>query len=232
MPTFTSIVPIPIPDAKIGSVGLNKILNAGGAAGDLAYWNGSNWIKLTKGTSLQQFRMNVGDTAPEWFSNSANVYALVQTQTLAAAATTITFSSLDYNSDGMYILMGIVKNHAGLANTIKLYFNNDTTDGDYHTQEVSCDNAAISGQRLNLPRLAYINLSEATFVCYIQKTPSGYIFATSFPNLEVAANIKFYFEKITMDATQANLTRLDITSNQASGMDIGTSMSLYKLAKA
>jgi len=36
------------------------------AAGDILYFNGTNWIRLAKGTAGQVLTMNAGATAPEW----------------------------------------------------------------------------------------------------------------------------------------------------------------------
>ena len=36
------------------------------AAGDIIYFDGTNWVRLAKGTASQQLRMNAGATAPEW----------------------------------------------------------------------------------------------------------------------------------------------------------------------
>lgn len=36
------------------------------AAGDVLYFNGTNWIRLAKGTALQSLQMNSSATAPEW----------------------------------------------------------------------------------------------------------------------------------------------------------------------
>ena len=36
------------------------------AAGDIMYYNGTNWVRLPKGTAGQTLKMNSGATAPEW----------------------------------------------------------------------------------------------------------------------------------------------------------------------
>lgn len=40
------------------------------AQGDILYRNATNWVRLAKGTGLQQLRTNAGATAPEWFTSS------------------------------------------------------------------------------------------------------------------------------------------------------------------
>ena len=43
------------------------------AAGDVMYYNGTNYIRLAKGTATQVLTMNSGATAPEWAADSTNV---------------------------------------------------------------------------------------------------------------------------------------------------------------
>ena len=50
---------------------LQNIASLSYAQGDLLYHNGTNIVRLAKGTALQQLRMNAGATAPEWFTASA-----------------------------------------------------------------------------------------------------------------------------------------------------------------
>ena len=43
------------------------------AAGDIMYYNGTNYIRLAKGTAAQVLTINAGATAPEWAADSTNV---------------------------------------------------------------------------------------------------------------------------------------------------------------
>jgi hypothetical protein len=54
-----------------GQLPIASIANAGGSAGDIAYWNGSAWVKLAKGTSGQLLEQ--GTSAPQWASSSSAV---------------------------------------------------------------------------------------------------------------------------------------------------------------
>lgn len=48
--------------------------------GDIIYHNGTDNVRLAKGTSLQRFRMNAGATAPEWFTAGDVEVIIVQDQ--------------------------------------------------------------------------------------------------------------------------------------------------------
>lgn len=43
-----------------------KIALASQAAGDIMYYDGTDWVRLAKGTAGQVLTMNAGATAPEW----------------------------------------------------------------------------------------------------------------------------------------------------------------------
>ncbi len=65
--TFT-FVPVS-GDATItnaGAVAVSDLTISSQAQGDILYFNGSNWVRLAKGTAGQVLEMNSGATAPEW----------------------------------------------------------------------------------------------------------------------------------------------------------------------
>ena len=47
---------------------LAKLGNAGGAAGDIAYWNGSAWTRLAKGSNNQYLVFDTANVKPKWSS--------------------------------------------------------------------------------------------------------------------------------------------------------------------
>lgn len=44
------------------------------AAGDVAYYNGTDWVRLPAGTAGQVLEMNAGGTAPEWDSDDGSTF--------------------------------------------------------------------------------------------------------------------------------------------------------------
>jgi parallel beta-helix repeat protein len=59
--------------STIGDFGTTTIISVNGVvdgyaavAGDVMYHNGTNWVRLAKGTANQRLKMNAGATAPEW----------------------------------------------------------------------------------------------------------------------------------------------------------------------
>ena len=55
----------------INSVDGTKIAMGSDAAGDIMYHNGTDWVRLAKGTAGQTLKMNAGATAPEWVTSTA-----------------------------------------------------------------------------------------------------------------------------------------------------------------
>jgi len=56
-------------DVAITNAGLTTVTDltiTSEAQGDILYFNGSNWVRLAKGTAAQVLAMNGGATAPEW----------------------------------------------------------------------------------------------------------------------------------------------------------------------
>jgi hypothetical protein len=75
-PTTTDAVEIETSGNVSRYVQLSNLLKgaiASTAAGDIMYHNGTNWVRLAKGTAFQALRMNSGATAPEWGQAAGDV---------------------------------------------------------------------------------------------------------------------------------------------------------------
>ena len=58
-----------IVNAEISSsaaIDITKIAVSSQTQGDILYFDGTNWVRLAKGTAGQTLKMNAGATAPEW----------------------------------------------------------------------------------------------------------------------------------------------------------------------
>ena len=53
-------------DIANNSIDGTKIALGSDAQGDIMYYDGTNWVRLAKGTASQFLKMNAGATAPEW----------------------------------------------------------------------------------------------------------------------------------------------------------------------
>jgi hypothetical protein len=91
-----------------GQLPLAGIANAGGAAGDIAYWNGSAWVKLAKGTTghlLEQGSSN----APQWAApttNDFNIEAMGRIAYADGSPDSVSFDGTPTNCAGSPSLSG------------------------------------------------------------------------------------------------------------------------------
>lgn len=81
-----------------GSLPLADLANSGGAAGDLAYWNGSNWVRLGIGSAGQV--LTLSGSAPQWGEVTGPSYAVRThiTRDYSASTTTADSSSINVAS--------------------------------------------------------------------------------------------------------------------------------------
>lgn len=78
---------LPIANGGTGNTTRQAAINAlldkpGSTAGDMLYYNGTNYLRLPIGTALQGLRTNAGATAPEW-ATTAGVLQMVSASTAA-----------------------------------------------------------------------------------------------------------------------------------------------------
>ena len=73
---------------------LTQIGNAGGGAGDLAYWNGTNWVRIPAGTSGQRLVFDTALGRPKW-SSAGGVEVIAKANVIyETTGPTVTLSSI------------------------------------------------------------------------------------------------------------------------------------------
>lgn len=78
-----------------GSLPLTDLANSGGAAGDLAYWNGSSWVRLGIGSAGQV--LSLSGSTPQWVDTTGVSYAVRTYITRDYSASTTTSDSSSVN---------------------------------------------------------------------------------------------------------------------------------------
>lgn len=66
LPAWDGSQLINLPPPANNSVDGTKIALGSDAVGDIMFYNGTDWVRLEKGTAGQTLKMNAGATAPEW----------------------------------------------------------------------------------------------------------------------------------------------------------------------
>lgn len=85
-----------------GQLPLAGVANAGGAAGDIAYWNNTAWVKLPKGSTGQ--RLEQGASAPQWVTVTAsdvNMEAMGRVIYTTSGAPTVAYNGTPTNCAGV-----------------------------------------------------------------------------------------------------------------------------------
>ena len=100
--TFSQIPTAAIADNAVDG---EKIAMGSDAAGDVLYYNGTNYVRLPKGSAGQSLRVNSGATAPEWSDAIAGSYSfrmtLSGTQTIPNnVITQVAFNTSVFNNTG------------------------------------------------------------------------------------------------------------------------------------
>ena len=86
-----------------GQLPLAGIANAGGAAGDIAYWNGSAWVRLAKGVTGQRLEQG-GSNAPQWATVTAsdvNVEAMGRVIYTTSGSPSVAYNGTPTNCAGV-----------------------------------------------------------------------------------------------------------------------------------
>jgi hypothetical protein len=79
----------------------------GGVTGDIMYNNGTNWVRLPKGTAGQALAINAGETAPEWvtISTNANIIQVSLAGTLSPTnAIPVDFTEILFSKGSDFVL--------------------------------------------------------------------------------------------------------------------------------
>jgi len=167
-------------------------------------------------------------TAAKLAAGVGGALQLVETKTLGAGATTISFTGLDIGTDGRYFFMADIKDTS--ASWLKINFNTDTTDTNYYAQANAFTNTTISGSRNNNPKIfGGMGSGENAFIVgWIQQDTAGYIVAITKGMSSRASAIRQDDSMICTSASVSNMTSLQFVAQN--NMQTDTTISLYKIA--
>ena len=81
-----------------------KIALGSDAVGDTMYYNGTDYIRLAKGTAAQVLAMNAGATAPEWADAAGGMHTQVGSTVTASGQTTVDLTARFDNTYKSYLI--------------------------------------------------------------------------------------------------------------------------------
>lgn len=160
---------------------------------------------------------------------------LIATETVSGAdKTTVSFTGLDINTDGKYILE-IKVQEANVANIeLSLHINADATEANYDIQKVGIRDTGFSGTAM-ADNARFCNIMKNLSIdCTIDITRSieGFAHFYGYPTYShggsEATQAWRSFCCSKSNGTVANITQIDITSTSADAIKIGSVFKLYK----
>jgi hypothetical protein len=207
---------------------LSEVLDFIGSAaqGDILYRGSSAWARLAAGSSGQFLQTQGAGANPQWAApSSGGAMSFVSETTVAgAAATDITVSGLDIGTDETYYVQLALAGAAAGAATLSIFFNGDTTAGNYERSinGTAADNAAFTALQNNLPCFT---------TGYLRRCPvTGRVIA-SFDSATFSSSTAAVDQTgVVIWDTSANLTSFTINSSVASQIAIGSMVRVWKLS--
>lgn len=189
--------------------------------GDMIYHNGTDNVRLPKGTASQQLRMNSGATAPEWFTPTTSGITLSAEQA-ATSGTAIDFTGIPAGTKRIKIML----NGVSLSGTNNLRILLGDSGGFETTGYNGSTHAVSAGSPINFSAGFDIDFATASAVVYgtlvldLQDSSDFTWIASgifSSPASSQAVRVL-----AGQKALSAELTQVRVTTNGADTFDLGS----------
>lgn len=159
---------------------------------------------------------------------------LIYDYTVSSATNTVTIdlSSTPIQKGELYEMSITLDTNSSLYASI--YANNDQTATNYYTQALYANDATVGGFRSNYSKFIEASSGQTSVgKQYLRLTNDGYFISLSnvMTNTDVGSSSILEKWYTTSTNTFSSITQLDIVSNAASGLGIGTRIQIYKVAK-
>lgn len=219
--TFRGFLWSKIMDAMVGSAV---------AQGDIVYRGANGWTRLGAGTLGQLLQTNGASADPSWATPTpgGGGRTLRNSNTVTgAAATTLTVSSLDLNTDIRYWIEIEILGASGTP-TFALSFNSDTTAANYDTQVFESSGTSNGAARANNNILLTSIVTDTTSIDAQLRNNQEvkprmlYEYASG-----DGASVKRGQGVMTWRTASTNVTGITLTASVASSLGIGTSIKVY-----
>lgn len=155
---------------------------------------------------------------------SSNLVA--ETVVSGSAVTSVTFSGLDGNAAGGYVLCSELISAGGAAGELWLYVNGDETGTNYYSQVLYGAGTTVAAERTNSARIGAVDgtILSTTEICtvnsvYIANTQTSYGDASALMTQTMSTK---------KTGTVTNITSLKLSSQIANQLGIGSTFRLYK----
>ena len=190
-------------------------------AADLAYDNATSGLSAT----------NVQAAIDEALDGAGGgSMQLVGTVTVAgAAATSLAMTGLDLAADGCYVIRASLKNASGSSNTVSMFYNGDTTTGNYAGQFITGAGSALSAAA-SASAAVFTMDGSASHIADIrtQLDQDGRARAALLSHRGASTSLVLQ-HCAHIYKTVANVTEIRFTGVIASGLAVGSTFTVWKL---
>lgn len=144
--------------------------------------------------------------------------------------TTVTFTGLDMNSHKSYRIEIDHLPDASSDTEIAMYANNDTTATNYYFQQILGQATTVTGARSNAASITSTIANSRNYIVVNLGYGTGlFVHAQAISNRSVGSGVDFLSRHWSKSsAISTNLTRLDFTADQASGIRVGSIIRIYR----
>lgn len=215
----------------------SKILDAMVGApdqGDILYRDGTVWTRLPAGTAGYVLSTGGAGANPAWVApTSVGASSFVAEQIVSgAAATSMTFTGLDLDADEQYHIEYNIDNGSGSTSGYALFFNNDGTASNYDAEVTGMNGSSTGSAGNDLGQFAtgVSNGLQISGHMDIRRNFDGKAATVGHHNF-TDSSVKIQQVWAHAWVTNANVTRIDITSSVASAISIGSYARIWKLKR-
>ena len=142
----------------------------------------------------------------------------------------VDFTSLDLNTDKIYILYGEISNVTSSGYIGKIYFNEDYTNTNYYCHKLDVQGTTISASEKNIPQLYVARPNSSTmFYCVISRDYFSHNRYLSFSNAGYSGDFFTDIMSGYQTTETSNLTSIRIYSDVPGGISRNSKIALLKV---
>lgn len=169
-------------------------------------------------------------------SGSGSLIYVGSASVAGSAATTLTISGLDLDTDGRYFIMLTLRNATTSAANISLYCNSDTTAGDYTRQALTANGSSITGTRASDAIVGGLDSNAGgtgagnnNAILYLWKDFDGYPAMLVPLTWRGGTSGLLQTFAVQWKTTGTNVTSLIVSSSISSSLDVGSKIEVWKV---
>jgi len=158
------------------------------------------------------------------------------TSITGSAASTLTITGLDLNTDKRYLVRAQLKNATTTGANISLFYNSDTTATNYNRESLTANGSTITGTRSNDAFISGLDSNAAStgsgntaFEFWIENNVDGHPSTKATNSRSGNSNILWQMFVHEWRTAATNVTAITLSSSVSNSLAIGSTVSIWKL---